>query len=930
MTTEEVLKQFIGNEFTESNDLLGATAKGTEENFYLDPIPRLNKLGYIYSNIITDIGARISARTDSIKMNRDNMDYTNDGENGGKIYDLSIVSAYDLNNDGVIGFDDANILLAYYAYKQTTISPIEEYFDLIFSQKIDVSEVSELPPELINYKEKYSGDYPNRTIANINKYSYFYPKKGNSDNDYYYLFMYQNDSDENTLDYYKNLFSDKLAIIEKYESGNALGASSILKLIKDEGKGNPYITVKQLADNFGFYKTQSFLNLLMPQYKRRVEVEDLDENFWVIGQVLDAVVNSIFGKNNIIDILMNIIDRLNDIDIQINLINKMIGLGDDVSIQLRGPSIVSSSNLFSFESIYPRITTGYGYRDISTPFSNRVTSKYYDEESATSFSNYCIQYNREQYDAQSTASYFTNIRSDMLFYGKKDGITESFGKFRSYLNSNVLDDEQYLGELMKINSAYLLPDEEMNVLIINMNDYKISEKPASSSVTIQERDNDDSKFTFNNTIIVHNNNLYGKEIILIALGTSVSKYSNENTGLNWSGGNINQLPLCVAHSEAYGYSNNSYYVLKDSKMNYEIENNKISFKNDNKGFKAYYFKPKQSKIKSAKNSENIYNPGKSAQIIDSIEKDDIFTQRFYICQGNGDYIDYQYLHGHMTYFGAGSTVSSDFAEHGLIGFLSRDNAKMVSDSKNSIIYFNKNNKLFEEIERETWSNISGKISEKFAYIINNSIPDGGFSEISGENGKSLNDHKTLLQLCRNISLNYRSVLPVFFYSSMVTQPFISMELTGFKFSAKPRDAFYRTANNLCIIPIFSNGKSGGNVLDIGLNTETKISSENLQCFEWNYINSEDIGNGNISNILYRYAYAKGKPIISATPYHSTFKYLVGYLFIFANTGSSKHQQKDVDINDFQLYGTVDNNDMNLFTNGTNITKGEVTVAQSWG
>ena len=77
MATEKIIKQFTGNNFIESKDILGATAKGTEENFYLDPIPRLNKLGYVYSNIVSDIGARIAARTDSIKMNRDNMDYTN-------------------------------------------------------------------------------------------------------------------------------------------------------------------------------------------------------------------------------------------------------------------------------------------------------------------------------------------------------------------------------------------------------------------------------------------------------------------------------------------------------------------------------------------------------------------------------------------------------------------------------------------------------------------------------------------------------------------------------------------------------------------------------------------------------------------------------------------------------------------------------------
>ena len=491
MATEKITKQFTGNDFIESKDILGATAKGSEENFYLDPIPRLNKLGYIYSNIVSDIGARISARTDSIKMNRDNMDYTNDRESEGKVYDLSIVSAYDLNNDGVIGIDDANILLTYRAYKEIAISSsIEEYFDKIFSKKIVSNEISSLPPELINYKPGYNTDYPDRIIANIEGESYFYSKQDNTDN--YYLFIYQDNDEHNTLDYYKNLFSNKLTIIENYESGNAVGAaSSILKLIKDEGNGNPYITVEQLADNFGFYKT-------------RVEIEDLDENFWVIGQVLDAVVNSIFGKDNIIDIILNLIDRLNDIDLQINIINKMIGLGDEMSIQLRGPSSVSSCDLFSFELINPRIITEYGYRDIDTPFSNRIGVKYEGEETADSFVSYCDAFNTKQYELQSQSSYLTNVRSDMLFYGKRGNQAESFGKFRTYLHNNYLNQSDYSDSLKNITSAYLLSQDEMNVIMINMNEYKICEAPFNGQVSIQEKENENSKMTLNNTIVVHN------------------------------------------------------------------------------------------------------------------------------------------------------------------------------------------------------------------------------------------------------------------------------------------------------------------------------------------------------------------------------------------------------------------------------------------
>lgn len=48
------------------------------------------------------------------------------------------------------------------------------------------------------------------------------------------------------------------------------------------------------------------VNLLMPQYQRRVEVEDLNKNFWVIGQVLSSVVQAIWGKGGIIDVIENV------------------------------------------------------------------------------------------------------------------------------------------------------------------------------------------------------------------------------------------------------------------------------------------------------------------------------------------------------------------------------------------------------------------------------------------------------------------------------------------------------------------------------------------------------------------------------------------------------------------------------------------------
>lgn len=43
---------------------------------------------------------------------------------------------------------------------------------------------------------------------------------------------------------------------------------------------------------------EKWLRLLMPQYGRRVEIEDLDRNFWTIAQVISAISNYLFGTDS--------------------------------------------------------------------------------------------------------------------------------------------------------------------------------------------------------------------------------------------------------------------------------------------------------------------------------------------------------------------------------------------------------------------------------------------------------------------------------------------------------------------------------------------------------------------------------------------------------------------------------------------------------
>lgn len=62
--------------------------------------------------------------------------------------------------------------------------------------------------------------------------------------------------------------------------------------------GDEILQVLTNQNNMQFTKeqTEKYLRLLMPMYTRRVEVEDLNRNFWVIGQTISALCEYIFNK----------------------------------------------------------------------------------------------------------------------------------------------------------------------------------------------------------------------------------------------------------------------------------------------------------------------------------------------------------------------------------------------------------------------------------------------------------------------------------------------------------------------------------------------------------------------------------------------------------------------------------------------------------
>lgn len=268
--------------------LLKGSAIGTAENFYLDPNPLFNKRGQIYTNIIN--AAFASARTDSIKMNLRNMDYTN-GIN------LSLKSAEPFDFfKFLIGIPDKDI----YTNKKN-----QDVLANLLALKIysPVNGENEPPIQLVKSSQIDIDDQVDFS--------------GNKKTRREYLEYYSN--------WYNN-YSYKKAFLSLFYNGSANESESFwnkhwqLIEVEDEEDRNYYMpTASFLAKFNGFKKrflseSDNGLQLLMPQYHRRVEVEDLDKNFWVISVLLDAVLNSLWGPYGLIDVVRQLILKLHQLE----------------------------------------------------------------------------------------------------------------------------------------------------------------------------------------------------------------------------------------------------------------------------------------------------------------------------------------------------------------------------------------------------------------------------------------------------------------------------------------------------------------------------------------------------------------------------------------------------------------------------------------
>lgn len=431
--------------------LLQGSAVGTSKNSYLDPKPLFNKLGEIYTNIINSSFA--SARTDSIKMNRNNMDYTN---GSGLLVDQTPVypffcflygmpeetSSKDVYND----WYNENVVI-------DIISAISE------NNNIDDSEI----PNIINIdskllKSKTFPSFVKTQYQNLQTYLEYYTRwYSNADYPSKFSTLFNEDSEDVENFWKKHWYCIRTTNTE---------TSQELEF---------YLPNEKFVEQFRLFKKKMLdkvrgLQLLMPQYHRRVEVEDLDENFWVISVILDAVVNALWGPYGLIDVVRQLI-------LKVTQIEDFLGLSSLTGIELlydgKDELYFDMYSRFLLSELQLKLKTQSGERIIKNIFkahsenSNRPSTT--DTYSSRDELFKKIQFKEitpSQPDHKSTGLYDSDLitsETAILKGGGKDNFV-SLSTVIDAINNAIVDDKVDFGSIdYTISQAYQDFFSEMDI-----------------------------------------------------------------------------------------------------------------------------------------------------------------------------------------------------------------------------------------------------------------------------------------------------------------------------------------------------------------------------------------------------------------------------------------------------------------------------------
>lgn len=385
--------------------------------------------------------------------------------------------------------------------------------------------------------------------------------------------------------------SDTTNIDEEYAYARTdalnVGVENLDYTAGNYGKNDNIIPPSSATTNEDIKKEwTNIINLLMPQYARRVEVEDLDKNFWVIGVTLDCIVNALWGKgNSIVETILDIIQELIDI-------RNMIGGTDilEVSMQIGANNI---KNLYENMPLYESkvlLKSENSIRDVSIPivhFNSNIASKNsdnyidtYKNNSPIDWSGVCKIYNDITIKNNNNLKNSPSLSDSDLFFTDKKNVNEQltfmidFDKIytsdytinKYYVDQSKRNNEE-LRRLVSINQTSGAKSELTTNYGSNI-DKQYGEKLKNIKITYYNLENIDS---FKNATNIDNMNE-----ILSDFFTTEENFYLEGRELN-----------CIQLTNENGYSTvrsyiseaqigddvHKYYTNKDGKSQSTIEFN---------------------------------------------------------------------------------------------------------------------------------------------------------------------------------------------------------------------------------------------------------------------------------------------------------------------------------------------------------------------
>lgn len=421
--------------------ILKANAMGTYKNSYLDPIPLFNSLGDIYTNIINT--SFESARTDSIKMNLLNMDFTNGGPKGKKnVVPYQFFNFYDYISDEELQekmFSDENkeALLKLFLEEQTTFALIEKD-SVSHPTTYEVDEKTFNKVIRFNYKIE-NGIKIEQSVTvgmDLERYTSWYNSNISFKNTFFSVIR----TDKNPEEW--NRFWNK--VIKKGSNDSEEQIYYFPNML--------YLLSMRNYENYISGETKG-LNLLMPQYHRRVEVEDLDKNFWVISQVLDATINALWGPYGLIDVVRQLI-------LKVNQMEEFLGLDNISDIEL----CYKGDNELYFD-MYSRFLLSNLELKLKGESGDRVIKNIFKEQSEISDRN------------DSTTDGYGS-REELFFGIQTNEITpmEEGLQFKGLYDSDLITSEEKV-RLSDNNNKYL----SLNTVIDAINNRIVNNKVGTGS-----------------------------------------------------------------------------------------------------------------------------------------------------------------------------------------------------------------------------------------------------------------------------------------------------------------------------------------------------------------------------------------------------------------------------------------------------------------